>query len=138
MKRLDYEEDALEVLVKLNEKTTAAKNFDEFIELFRRPNRKIPKTIRRLILWRHDYFLEIYVIKTPDNQLELCLDRVALLEDRQVDLKTLQSFERCLASVKPKLIVLASTHDRRNPIKRYGFHDIAIFGRSKRLRLTNE
>lgn len=122
---LATESESLDELLKAIEQSTPKTNLDTFCELFRKQNGKLATPIINLIAWQQKYPAEIYVIKTTDEQLELCFDRVALLDDHQVNLKKLQLFERCLASVKPRLIVLQSTHNRVNTVKRYGLRDPA-------------
>lgn len=107
-------------------------NFEAFVELFRKLNGKIAQPICNLMAWRKKYLAEIYVIKTDDNHLELCINRISLINNHGVGRKRMQCFDRCLATVKPKLIVLQSTHSHANPIKRYGFQDpLTLFGSEK-------
>lgn len=123
------ESESLDELLKAIEQSTPNTDFDAFCELFRKANSKLAGPIINLIAWQQKYPAEIYVIRTADDHLELCVNRAAILDEHGAKLKTLQHFERCLASVKPKLVVLQSTHKRSNPIKRYGFRDtVKIFG----------
>lgn len=78
----------------------------------------------------------MWITRTIDGHLELTYDRpqlirkFAMTEELDVARKTVQNFERCLHSVKPKLIVLESTHGK--DLKRVGFHDPAeIFGTAR-------
>ena len=71
---------------------------------------------------------KMWICRSADNHLELTYDRPALIKfiatrheavEMDVARKTVQNFERCLNSVKPKLIVLESTHGK--DVKRIGF-----------------
>ncbi len=101
----------------------------EFVECFRRAGAgKVPKPIVRLVEWFQDNEDKMWIVRSSDNHLELTYDRPLLIRrlaerDGGVHLQTarkiVQNFERCLNSVKPKLVVLESTHGK--DIKRIGF-----------------
>jgi hypothetical protein len=84
----------------------------KFAELFRRQrDNRLPVPIKNLLLWHQKYPDEIYVTKNSQTQeLELCIDRISLMKQHQVPLTVMQCFERCLLSVKPKMVVIQTTH----------------------------
>jgi hypothetical protein len=106
-------------LLKLIEEVDNGENFTAFVELFRRhPDGRLPLPLRNLILWQQQYPDEIYVTRNSQTQeLELCIERVNLIQRHEIPLKVVQCFERCLMSVKPKMAVIQTTHG--HPIKKY-------------------
>jgi hypothetical protein len=88
---------------------------------------KIPKPIKRLVEWFLDNRDKMWISRSADGHLELTYDRPQLIRfftgqfanHVETARKTVQNFERCLNSVKPKLIVLESTHGK--DVKRIGF-----------------
>ncbi|MCE5294076.1 MAG: hypothetical protein LLF94_05625 [Chlamydiales bacterium] len=107
-----------------------------FTALFMKPGKnKLPRPIRRLDTWVRDNQDEMWVQKTSKGHLELKYDRPQLIKKfaRQTDgfrkivgyenaLRKVQNFERCLMSVKRKLVVLQTTHGS-DKIKRIGFEN---------------
>jgi hypothetical protein len=111
-----------------------AANFVEFIDVFKKKEDKLPKTIKRLVSWFRDNLDKMWVVRTTDNHLELTYNRPRLIRESDPDLdaarKIVQNFERCLNAVTPKLIVLESTHGTE--IKRIGFKTPeTIFGSAR-------
>jgi hypothetical protein len=116
-------------------------DLEEFVDLFRKPgSEKIPKPIKRLTRWFLENQDKMWINRTDDGHLELTYDRPQLIRkfasDDQSDnnlenaRKKVQNFERCLNSVKPKLIVLESTHGK--DVKRVGFFSPEIIFGSAR------
>ena len=117
-------------------------DLEDFLELFKKPGSdKIPKPIVRLKEWYAENRDKMWIARTADGHLELTYDRPSLIrkfaqsseaaENKlEVARKTVQNFERCLNSVKPKLIVLESTHGKN--LKRVGFQaPEEIFGSAR-------
>ena len=108
----------------------------EFTALFKRPGKHtLPKPIQKLDTWVRENQDEMSVQKTSKGHLELKYDRPQLIKKfaRQTDafrqivgyenaLRKVQNFERCLMSVKRKLVVLQTTHGS-DKIKRIGFEN---------------
>jgi len=107
--------------------------FDAFIDLFRKTNGKISMTIRNLVILRDQFPEDITIVRSPNDHLELHINREALIYDG-LELKVLQNFERCLRGVSPRLIVLQTTHSCSNTVKIYGFKDpVNVFGSDRTL-----
>ena len=117
-------------------------DLSEFVNLFKKGSKKIPKPIKRLSKWYVENRDKMWIMRTEDGHLELTYDRPQLIRkmansaensgENKMELarKTVQNFERCLNSVKPKLIVLESTHGK--DLKRVGFFEpVAIFGSAR-------
>lgn len=113
----------LSKLLKAIEESEEDADILKFTELFRRQrDNRLPVPIKNLLLWNQKYPDEIYVTKNSQTQeLELCIDRISLMKRHQVPLTVMQCFERCLLSVKPKMVVIQTTHG----------HDIKKFTRAR-------
>ncbi len=105
-------------------------DLQEFVDCFKKSGSdKVPKPIKRLVEWYLENRDKMWICRSGDGHLELTYDRPQLIRHftekmdcaSHVDIarKTVQNFERCLNSVKPKLIVLESTHGK--DLKRIGF-----------------
>ncbi len=98
----------------------------DFVDCFKKTGSgKVPKPIVRLVEWFAEHEDKMWILRNADNHLELAYDRPQLIQcftsssELETARKTVQNFERCLNSVKPKLVVLESTHGK--DIKRIGF-----------------
>jgi hypothetical protein len=104
----------------------ARANLMDFVECFKKiGSGKVPKPIARLVEWFEMHDDKMWIVRNADNHLELAYDRPQLIQcfagagELDSARKTVQNFERCLNSVKPKLVVLESTHGK--DVKRIGF-----------------